>query len=261
MMSNHEINEQISVIMQNYGGYPLFYIESGSRLWGIASPDSDYDVRGFHLQTKEQYFDFRNHRDLIEVMDGDFDFVSYGLDKMFGLLAKSNPKVFEWVRANIVYLNHLPDWQSFIDQLISNIDFKALFHHYKSMAKGNLNEIELHGKFTYKKIFYCVRGLMSAQLAARHTIPELLIDNLFQQFDTENAVIQIAKESLEQKKQKNEKELIPEKNKQFILTALYDFVHQLETVTPSQSNNPEKLNRLLTDYSFALKQRYYCNQT
>lgn len=257
-MNNNEIKAQIIRILQDYDGRPLFYIESGSRLWGIASPDSDYDVRGFHLQSKEQYFDFRSHRDIIEVMDGDFDFVSYGLDKMFGLLAKSNPKVFEWVRANIIYLNQLPDWQRFTDELIANFDLKALFHHYKSMAKGNLNEIELHGKFTYKKVFYCIRGLLSAQLAARQIIPELLVDDLFQQFETDNAVLQIARESLERKKQETEKEAVPEANRQSILTALYDFIAQLEANTPVQTNNPEKLNRLLTDYSFALKQRYYC---
>jgi len=258
MMNDNEIKAQILRNLENHGGIPLFYIESGSRLWGIASPDSDYDVRGFHLQSKEQYFDFRNHRDIIEVMDGDFDFVSYGLDKMFGLLANCNPTVFEWVRADIIYFNQLPDWKNFRDQLISNFDFKTLYHHYQSMAKGNLNEIELHGKFTYKKVFYCIRGLLSAQLAARQLIPELLIDDLFQQFETDNAVLQIARESLEQKKQETEKEAVPETNRQFILAALYDFIAQLEANTPVQTNNPEKLNRLLTEYSFALKQRYYC---
>ncbi len=32
---------------------------------GIASPESDFDVRGFHLQSKRQYFDFKKHRDNI----------------------------------------------------------------------------------------------------------------------------------------------------------------------------------------------------
>lgn len=257
-MNNKEIKAQIFKILQEYDGYPLFYIESGSRLWGIASPDSDYDVRGFHLQSKEQYFDFRSHRDIIEVMDGDFDFVSNSLDKMLGLLAKSNPTVFEWVRADIIYLNQLPEWRQFTDQLMANIDLKALYHHYKSMAKGSLKEIELHGKFTYKKVFYCIRGLLSAQVAAWHKIPELLIDDLFGQFETENEVIQIAKESLEQKKQKNEKELIPEDRRKSILTTLHGFLDQFETNPPAQSNDPAKLNKLLTEYSFELKKRFYC---
>ncbi|GAA4999593.1 hypothetical protein GCM10023206_00670 [Acinetobacter puyangensis] len=105
------IDQEIQNLFQCRDDTPLFYIESGSRLWGMASPDSDYDVRGFHLPSKAQYYDYRKHRDLIEIMDGDFDFVSYDLDKMFGLLAKSNPTVLEWVRAHIVYLNDFPEWE------------------------------------------------------------------------------------------------------------------------------------------------------
>jgi uncharacterized protein len=83
----------IQSLFKTIDAISLCYIESGNQLWGIASPDSNFDVRGFHLQSKQQHFDFKQHRDIIEVMDGDFDFVSYDLDKMFGLLAKSNPPV------------------------------------------------------------------------------------------------------------------------------------------------------------------------
>jgi len=48
------INQEIEKLFQQRQDIPLFYIESGSRLWGMASPDSDYDVRGFHLPSKDQ---------------------------------------------------------------------------------------------------------------------------------------------------------------------------------------------------------------
>jgi uncharacterized protein len=236
---------------------PLFYIESGSRLWGIASPDSDFDVRGFHLQSKQQYFDFKKHSDIIEVMDGDFDFVSYDIDKMFGLLVKSNPTVFEWIRANIIYFNELPNWTTFQQDVIANFDFKALFHHYISLAKGNINLMETGRKFTYKTVFYCIRGLLSADLATRQIIPELLIDNLFKQFENDNDVLKIAKNSLERKKQQAEKEDVLESDKQNILTTIKDFTAQLEGKAPNSSNNRQKLESILTDYSFNLKTSFY----
>ena len=248
-----EIDKLFKVIEE----IPLFYIESGSRLWGIASPDSDYDVRGFHLQSKRQYFDFKKHRDIIEVMDGDFDFVSYDIDKMFGLLVKSNPTVFEWVRANIVYFNELPDWTTFQQDVITNFDFKALFHHYISLAKGNINLMETGKKFTYKTAFYCIRGLLSADLANRQIIPELLIDDLFKQFNNDNEVLKIAKDSLERKKQHAEKEEVLESDKQKILTAIKDFTGQLEIKAPDSSNNRQRLESVLKDYSFNLKTSFY----
>ncbi|MDR3653208.1 MAG: nucleotidyltransferase domain-containing protein [Paludibacter sp.] len=251
------MRQEIETLFKDIDEKPLFYIESGSRLWGIASPDSDYDVRGFHLQSKEQYFNFKKHRNIIEVMDGDFDFVSYDIDKMFGLLVKSNPTVFEWIRANIVYFNELPDWASFQQDVITNFDFKALFHHYISLAKGNINLMETGRKFTYKTAFYCIRGLLSADLTTRQIIPELLIDDLFKQFDNDNDVLRIAKNSLERKKQQTEKEEVLESDKQKILTAIRGFTEQLETKAPESSNNRKKLESVLTDYSFQLKTNFY----
>lgn len=251
------MKEKIDNLFQEIDEIPLFYIESGSRLWGIASPDSDFDVRGFHLQSKKQYFDFKKHRNFIEVMDGDFDFVSFDIDKMFALLAKSNPSVFEWIRANIVYFNQLPDWTNFQQNLIANIDFKALFHHYISLAKGNISFMETGRKFTYKTVFYCIRGLLSAELASRQIIPELLIDNLFKQFDKDNEVLKIAKDSLERKKQQTEKKEVSVSKKKKILTATKDFLAQLESKEPNSSNNKQKLDSILTNYSYNLKTKYY----
>ncbi len=247
----------IQKIFEITNDIPLFYVESGSRLWGIASPDSDYDVRGFHLQSKHHYFDFKPHRDIIEVMDGDFDFVSYDIDKMFGLLSKSNPTVFEWVRAHIIYFNALPDWQKLQADIVANFDFKALFHHYISLSKSQLHLMENDKLFTYKKTFYCIRGLLSADLATRQIIPALLIDDLFNQFETENAILRIAKESLERKKQKMEKESIPENEKRAILLAVHQFVDELANKAPESSKNRHVLDSVLSAYSIKLKSELY----
>jgi uncharacterized protein len=251
------MTEQIKSLFEKLDEIPLYYIESGSRLWGIASPDSDFDVRGFHLQSKEQYFDFKRHRDIIEVMDGDFDFVSYDIDKMFGLLSKSNPTVFEWIRAHIVYFENLPNWRDLQSDIVQNFDFKALFHHYISLAKGNINLMETNKKFTYKTAFYCIRGLLSADLATRQIIPALLIDDLFNQVDKDNEVLRIAKETLQRKKEKTEKEEVSEKEKKSILKAIKNFADELSNKEPGSSNNREKLEQILRGYCKTIKTKYY----
>ena len=44
----------------------LHVIESGSRAWGFASPDSDYDVRFVYVRNKNFYLSLRETKDFIE---------------------------------------------------------------------------------------------------------------------------------------------------------------------------------------------------
>ena len=44
----------------------LHCVESGSRAWGFASPDSDYDVRFIYVRPKEYYLRLDKTRDVIE---------------------------------------------------------------------------------------------------------------------------------------------------------------------------------------------------
>ncbi|MCW0134169.1 nucleotidyltransferase domain-containing protein, partial [Burkholderia pseudomallei] len=44
----------------------LFACESGSRGWGFASPDSDYDVRFVYVHQRDWYLRVEPQRDVIE---------------------------------------------------------------------------------------------------------------------------------------------------------------------------------------------------
>lgn len=251
------MKKQIENVFRDREETPLFYVESGSRLWDMASPDSDYDVRGFHLQSKRQCFDFKKHRDVIELMDGDFDFVSYDIDKMFALLAKSNPTVLEWIRSDIVYHNELPHWEKLRRDIIENVNFTTLFFHYMSLARGHIKIIESKEKLTYKVLFYCIRGLLSASLASRRVMPPLAIEDLFAQFNEKEEVIKIAKGSLKQKRKKTEKETIAESEKERIISVVRDFAQKVEEEVPEKSNTNTVLMEILTEYITDLKTKYY----
>ena len=49
------IKEKLQEIEQRENCRILLAVESGSRAWGFASPDSDYDVRFIYVRPKESY--------------------------------------------------------------------------------------------------------------------------------------------------------------------------------------------------------------
>ncbi len=82
----------------------LYACESGSRGWGFASPDSDYDVRFIYVHPLSWYLRVSPHRDVIEVpISGDLDINGWELRKALGLLKKGNATLIEWLDSPVVY--------------------------------------------------------------------------------------------------------------------------------------------------------------
>ena len=50
-----EIQKALNDIEQKHRVRILLAVESGSRSWGFASPDSDYDVRFIYMHKPEEY--------------------------------------------------------------------------------------------------------------------------------------------------------------------------------------------------------------
>ena len=66
----NQIQEQINIaldkLMLDEEAELLFAVESGSRAWGFASPDSDYDVRFVYKRRLRDYVRVNEGRDVIE---------------------------------------------------------------------------------------------------------------------------------------------------------------------------------------------------
>ncbi len=98
---------------------------------------------------------------------------------------------------------------------------------------------------------------MIDELEKKQIIWELLIDNRYEQLDKDNEVLKIAKDSLERKKQKTEKEVVSENDQPFILSAIKAFAVHLSENEPESSNNRNILENILTEYSINIKTKYY----
>ena len=99
-----EIEARLLVIEAEHGVRVLYACESGSRGWGFASPDSDYDVRFIYAHPLPWYLRVAAERDVIELpISGDLDINGWELRKALGLLKKGNATLIEWLGSPIVY--------------------------------------------------------------------------------------------------------------------------------------------------------------
>jgi predicted nucleotidyltransferase len=142
----------------------LFACESGSRGWGFASPDSDYDVRFVYVNRLDWYLTVEPGRDVIEQpISGELDVNGWDLRKALKLLQSSTPVLLEWLRSPIVYMQDA----TFAPQLRSlaerHMSLDRAYHHYVSMAKKNLREHLLGEVVRYKKYLYVLRPLLAAR--------------------------------------------------------------------------------------------------
>lgn len=98
------IEQKLNEIEQAKGVRILHAAESGSRAWGFASPDSDYDVRFVYVRPKKDYLRLDETKDVIEwQLDEVLDINGWDLKKALRQFVRGNATLFEWSESTIVY--------------------------------------------------------------------------------------------------------------------------------------------------------------
>ena len=174
-----KIQEQLRRIEEAENIKILFAVESGSRAWGFASPDSDYDVRFIYIRRLEDYLRLNTIRDVIELpIDDALDINGWDLQKTLRLLHKSNPTLFEWFSSPIVY-QKTEFADKFRDLMMHYFSSKKTLYHYVSMAEGNYREYLKGDLVRAKKYFYVLRPVLACQwILDRGTPPPMLFSEL-----------------------------------------------------------------------------------
>lgn len=167
-----EETEHVKIIMA---------IESGSRAWGFASPDSDYDVRFIYVRKKEDYLKLEKVRDVIEwKLDEVLDINGWDLKKALQLLHKSNPTVFEWCASPIVYLE-TEEFAWLKEILPTYFSEKKSLYHYWHTAESTYRDHLTSDKVKVKKYFYALRPLLAAKwILDKKSAPPMLFEELME---------------------------------------------------------------------------------
>lgn len=158
-----EILQRLAAIESEYGVRVLYACESGSRGWGFASPDSDYDVRFIYVHPLAWYLQVSPQRDVIELpISGLLDINGWELRKALGLLKKGNASLVEWLDSPVVYRADEPFLNAIRAAARKTHRAERSFHHYVNMARRNYREYLRGGKVRLKKYLYVLRPLLSA---------------------------------------------------------------------------------------------------
>ena len=162
-------------------------IESGSRAWGFASPDSDCDIRfiyrhepEWYLSVIEQYTEFENNGAINLPINDDLDIAGWDLKKALGLMLKSNPPLIEWLHSPIVYRQDLAVTQHLQKLAAQYYSPKSCIHHYLHMAKGNFNQyLNKKDEVLHKKYLYVIRPILACRwIESRNNMAPMEIDAL-----------------------------------------------------------------------------------
>jgi predicted nucleotidyltransferase len=166
-----EILRRMRAAEAEHGVRILLAVESGSRAWGFASPNSDYDARFIYVHPRDWYLsvNLEDQRDVIEypIVD-DIDLNGWDLRKALRLFSRSNPAFAEWVQSPIVY-GEETGFASEARRLLPDVySIERGMYHYRSMAKTNYRGYLRADLVPLKKYFYVLRPLLSVQWLERY---------------------------------------------------------------------------------------------
>lgn len=169
-------------------------VESGSRAWGFASPDSDYDVRFIYIRPKNEYLKLESAKDFIEwQLDETLDINGWDIKKALQHFQKSNATLFEWSNSPIIYRT-TSVWNNIKMASEAYFSEKACLYHYYGTAKKNFLEHLQEDEVKYKKYFYVIRPLLACKwIMEKHCPPPVLFSELME-IETDQEIKKVVEE-------------------------------------------------------------------
>jgi hypothetical protein len=180
----NRIVKELNEIEKNYDVKVIYACESGSRAWGFASEDSDYDVRFIYVHPKDWYLTIADKRDVIEIpFDGELDISGWDIRKSLKLLRKSNSPLLEWLSSPIRYRNVSPVMNAFVELSTDAFLPESSCHHYLSMAQNIIANFYDGEDAKIKSYLYSLRTILCCKwIIRRMNQPPMKIQDLLKEF-------------------------------------------------------------------------------
>ncbi|MCQ6960427.1 nucleotidyltransferase domain-containing protein [Mucilaginibacter aquariorum] len=228
----------------------LYACESGSRAWGFASPDSDFDVRFIYARPVNDYLGITDISDNVGLPVNEvLDIGGWDIKKALKLFLKSNSTLYEWLQSPIVYQEEsafADDLRKLMPQYFS---LRSGANHYLSMTHNTLRDDLQTEQVKLKRYFYALRpALACLWIIEKQTVPPMEFEHL-RVMITDSAVQNAIDELLERKKTADEKALIapvPVLNQW--LSDTFGWCKERIPTLPSEKQYPNELNNIFRKY-------------
>ncbi len=144
--------------------YPLIFATvSGAHLYGFASPDSDWDLRGVHLLPADEVLGLFEPKETVEQgrnEDGiELDLVTHDARKFFGLLLKRNGYVLEQLYSPLIV--YTTSEHEELKQIAKGCITRHHSHHYLGFASTQWEFFEKEQPQRIKPLLYTYRVLLT----------------------------------------------------------------------------------------------------
>ncbi|MDE6208250.1 MAG: nucleotidyltransferase domain-containing protein [Lachnospiraceae bacterium] len=177
-----EILDRLEEIEKKENVKIIYAVESGSRAWGVESPDSDYDVRFVYVRKKEDYLKINEMRDVIEwQLDEILDINGWDLKKTLVQFHKGNATLFEWANSPVVYRT-TTEWEEIYKSCKQFFSVKTSLYHYYGTANSTFRQYLQGDEVKYKKYIYALRPILACKyIENNRTVPPVKFSDLLKQ--------------------------------------------------------------------------------
>lgn len=206
------IFEKLKAIERENGFRMLYAVESGSRAWGFASEDSDYDIRFIYVWPRDEYLSIFDPPNMFDygVDDEDLDITGWDLRKALPLFRKANGSLMEWLFSPIVYYSEdaaMDEWRSLVPEFFVPRSSAA---HYLGLSRKMSGGIEEKESVPAKKYLYALRAVLAAQYICEKREPTpVLFAELRSRLDLPAEIEKEIDSMISEKATGNESDLIP----------------------------------------------------
>jgi len=175
-LRRREVEDELGEIVGDLRPWTIYRCQVGSKAFGLASDDSDDDLRGIYLPSARLQWSLRRLPEQLEFNDQGRDEVYWELGKFLRLALKANPNILETLWTPLVLLadETAEELRTIREAFLSKHIYKTYSGYVLSQFRRMANAVKDKGAYKPKHAMHLIRLLYSG-IAALET-GEILID-------------------------------------------------------------------------------------